>query len=70
MHQRELKKTFGPFKCLFEWKGHKAVLERLGQTYSHTLKDLNNPSKAVIFRANPGFAAHGKAVSILTKWWE
>jgi len=68
MHQREIKKLFGPMGCVFEYQSKRAVLRR-GQRYFHVLTETTKPNRQEEFFCNPGFAAHGRVVSILTKWW-
>ena len=74
MHQRELTKHIGPLATSFSWRGYRAVLCRNPGRPSFSLKEIKGPPgsgdlRVESYSSPPGFAAHGRAVKILTEWW-
>ncbi len=69
MHQKEIKKFIG-VRTIFLWQGNKATLTRISRTQSHTLSEMTHERRVENFEATPGWGAHGKAISILNKWWD
>ncbi len=67
MHQRELRKICGVNGTVFIFHSNRALLKR--NKSRHELIELTGERRIEKFVAKPGFAAHGKAVSILKKWW-